>query len=83
MLHEVHLADKRHIIFYGLEKNNGDILMLEFEKSLVLPIHYSVSPSNISTNVAILTVLKNGHCEIQLYVKANKMQLLSTFDSES
>lgn len=49
------------------KKNNGDILMLESEKSLVLPIHYSVSPSNISINVAILAVLKNGHSEIWLY----------------
>lgn len=73
MLHDVHLADKRHIIFHGLEKNNGDILMLESEKCLVLPIHYSISPSNIGMNVAILTILKNGHSEIRLYEKANKM----------
>jgi len=83
MLHEVPLADKRNIIFHALEKDNGDILMLESEKSLVLPIHYCVSPSNISMCVAIPTVLKSGHSEIRLYEKANKMQLLSTFDSES
>lgn len=83
MLHEVHLADKKHIIFHGLGKKNGDILMLESKKFLVLPIHYSVSPSNIGMNVAILTILKNGRSEIRLYEKANKIQLLSTFDSES
>lgn len=50
MLREVQLADKRHIIFHGLEKKQQcDILMLESEKS-----HYSVIPSNISMNVAIL-----------------------------
>lgn len=83
MLLEVHLADKRHLIFHGLEKNNSDILILESEKPLVLPIHYSVSPSKISMNVAILIILKNGHSEIQFYEKPNKMQLLSTNDSES
>lgn len=46
--------------------------MLESEKSLVLPIHYSVSPSNISMNVTILTILKNGHSEIWLYEKLIK-----------
>lgn len=70
MLHEVQLADKRHIIFHGLEKKQCDILMLESEKSLVPLIHYSVSPSNVSMNVAIPAVLKNGHSEIQLYEKS-------------
>lgn len=57
--------------------------MLASEKIFVqYPVCYSVNSGNADINVASLTTLKHRPSDMLLYEKANKMQLLSSFDSE-